>query len=445
MVGQKADVLVDENRAEDMAELKQEAGREIREAEIQIMEEVEKTREPLSKTLRKVAPATTIHGFPRLSKDAVAFSRAFKSVTLSTLEAVDRIHEVERMKDNWDKKAARVAKMKTEREKRRRSIQEVRQRTRDSIEAWKIAEENKLARLRDETAKEAAQGIMDRTLQQSIASKTRQKEAIERSFATEFAQQTLSMGRGAAEEHKQASLEEKREEIKKQVRQATECARQRRQEICAEREIRQAQLVWEGALARKELSGKMVQAAVERMSEAKRRVGQAVNRRAAAKASVVRAKEALRESASRDLPPTQLPVKLDLRPESELAEAGQTTLEEVTADPTPAPFRLRSFTHEANRSWQRGTLMLTERERHTVAPHAHTQPAATTSTSVFPSIHQPSLTHYNHQLRPGRILCHIAPTPLHSELTDPTPSDTPSAELCTNCDQLTPPYFVGVA
>ena len=436
VVGQRAEVLVEEDRTEKTAESRKEAGEEIREAEAQIMEEVEETRKP--KTLRKVASPTTIHGFPRLSKDALAFGRGFESMTLSTLKAVDRIHEVEKSRENWDRKAAHVAQMKNERERQRKKVQDVRQKTRETNEAWKIMEENKLMRLRDKTAKESAQTVLERALQRNVASKGRQKEAMERSFAAELAQQTLSVGREVAREDQEVSLEEKREEIKRKVQQATESARQRRQQVQAEREIRQAQLVWEGALARKELSGKIVQAAVQRMSEAKRRVGKAVNWREAARASVERAREALREGAGRDhtntVPP---PLKLDLRPESELIEAGRDTLQEVTAEPTPAPFRLRCFTHEASRTWQRGTLVLDDRERQNPTHHTHT------AANFFPSSMDKSAQVCQHKLRPGRILQNLAPTPLHSELTEQSPTDTPSTDPC-DCD-LAPPCFVGVA
>ena len=40
----------------------------------------------------------TVHGFPRLSKDALVFGRAFESMTLSTLKAVS--YEVEKSREN---------------------------------------------------------------------------------------------------------------------------------------------------------------------------------------------------------------------------------------------------------------------------------------------------------------------------------------------------------
>lgn len=426
VVGEKADVLSENNLVEKMAESKKEAGEELREAEAKIMEAVEKTRELPPKESRRVAPPTTIHGAPRLSKDELAFSRMFESMTLSTFKAVDRIHNVQRMKENWERKANHVAKMKSEREIRRKKIQDFQLKMRDTIEAWKIMEENKLTRLRDKATKETMQSILDRSLQQAASEKARQKDTGERSFAAEFARQSVSIGRDVTREDREISLEEKREEIKEQVRQVTEATRQRRQEAKAEREIRAAQLVWEGELAKKELSRKMMQAAARRMSEAKSRVGRAAIKREAAKASVERAKEMFRKNTGREQPVKLPPLKLDLRPESELVEACRDTLQEVTNESTPAPFRLRCFTHEANRTWQRGTLTLTKQEK---AP-----PPQPTSATLFPDIDKASRA--SHQLRPGPILHNTPPTPLHSELTELSPSETPT-EHC-DCGTANP-------
>ena len=431
VVGEKADVLMENDHVEKMAESKKEAGRELREEEAQIMETVEKIREPPSKDLRKVASPTTIHGAPRLSKDALAFSRVFESMTLSTFKAVDRIHEVQRMKENWERKATHVARMKTERERRRRKIQDFQQKTRETIESWKIMEENKLIRLREKAAQETMQSILDRSLRRAASDKGRQKETAERSFATEFARQSLNMCHEVSKDDHGLSLEERREEIKRQVKQVTEATRQRRQEAKTERETREAQLVWEGELGKKELSRKMIQAAAQRMSEAKRRVGRAVVMREAARASVERAREDFRESTCRDQPVKLPPLILDLRPESELVEAGRNRLRKVVAgEPTPAPFRLRCFTHEANRTWQRGTLVLAASA---AQPH-------TTSPARFPEIEKVSRAH--HQLRPSRILYNSAPTPLHSECTEQSPVETPT-EHCA-CGTNTSPCSVGM-
>ena len=170
------------------------------------------------------------------------------------------------------------------------------------------------------------------------------------------------------------------------------------------------------------------------MSEAKRRVGRALNRRAAAKASVTRAREGLRSSAGR---PTALhsslpPLKLDPRTEAELAQAGYDTLQMASEESSSCPYRLRRYTHEANRSWQRGTIVLAERERRNIA-----QVAAQRPHSNFPILDKTSAQTYP-QLRPGRILQSLVSTPFQSEGTELSPATTPS-DSCT-CNYTTKPH-----
>ena len=259
VTGRRREVMVEENCTKKMVRDKEEDGKRLREAEEQIMETVAKTREPPSKDLRRVDPPTTIHGAPRLGKDTLAFSRVFESVTLSTLKAVDKIHETERMRENWNRKATHVVRMRNEREVRRRKIQDIRQKTKETIEAWRIMEENKVARLLDQNAEQASRNLLERSIQRCTASEDRKKEVKDRAFAAEFSQQAVSIGREVAKEDREISTEDRREEIKRQVEQVTEATRQRREEARTEKEIRNTQLVWEGALAKKELNGKIVQ------------------------------------------------------------------------------------------------------------------------------------------------------------------------------------------
>ena len=257
--GQKTEVLEENNWIEKMACTKQEDGRRLRKEEEQIMKSVAKTREPPPKHLRRVDPPTTIHGAPRLSKEALAFSRVFKSMHLSTLKAVDRIHEVDRLNETWSRKATHVTQMKKERENRQRKIQDIRKKTRETIEEWRIMEENKITRLREKNAKIESRNLMNRSIRQNTVRDSRKRNAMEQSFATEFSHQAGNVGREILKDDCEVAREEKRQEIKKQVQELTEATRERREEARTEREIRDTQLVWEGVLAKKELDGKMMQ------------------------------------------------------------------------------------------------------------------------------------------------------------------------------------------
>lgn len=413
--GERAKVVIEKNRVEKLKKSKKESGEKLREDETQIMEEVKKLREP-SKTPLKPEPITTIHGAPRLSKDALAFRRVFESMTLSTLKAVDRIHQMEKTKENWKFKASHVAMMKTERENRRRKIQNFQQKTRETIETWKIREENELMRLRDEAEKEKMEDILERAHRRSSIQESRHKDAKESAFVKKFTRKSLSIGREVAKKDRKASLEERKQEIKKQVRDTTEATRQRRRGACVDREKRETQLIMDGEQAKRDLSTKMMKAEADRMCEAKSRVEKALVRREAATVEVERAMDALRMDIkipkSHKLPP----LILDHRTKTQLAQAGEETMKAVTAEPIIAPFRLRSFTHEASRTWQRGTIVLTNREKHITFQES--------PSSLFPDIE--GIAHH-HQLRPGCILRRGQnTTPLHSEL----PIETPSRETC---------------
>ena len=257
--GRKTDVMEEDNWSEKMVQTKQEDGKRLRKEEEQIMTCVAKTREPPPKHLRRVDPSTTIHGAPRLSKQALAYTRVFESMQLSTLKAVDRIHEVDKLNESWSRKAAHVSQMRKEREKRQQKIHDVRKKTRETIEAWRIMEENKVMNLREKNATRELQNLMDKSIRQDAARENRKRDAVERSFATQFSHRAVNVGREISKDDCEIAIEEKRKEIKKQVQQLTEATRQRREEAHTERETRNTQLVCEGVLARKELDGKMMQ------------------------------------------------------------------------------------------------------------------------------------------------------------------------------------------
>lgn len=259
VTGEKREVKVEEHCARKMVHAKKMEGKKLRKAEKQISEMLTKMREPPSKDIRDMPSSTTTHRAPRLSKEALAFSRVFESMTLSTMRAVDRIHEVEREREDWDRKASHVTSMKMERDKRRLKIQDLRQRTKETIEAWKVTEENKLERLQDQNARLISQHLLEKFIQRSTAMESRKREAADQLLAAEFAQQALNIGRKVSKDDRKISAENRRVEIKREVEQLTEAARQRKNEARKEREIRDTQLLWEGVLAKKELNGKMMQ------------------------------------------------------------------------------------------------------------------------------------------------------------------------------------------
>lgn len=148
-----------------------------------------------------------------------------------------------------------------------------------------------------------------------------------------------------------------------------------------------------------------------------------MNRREVAKTSVARAREtyASQDTTWHDTLP---PLRLDLRNKSELAEACSEALQRVTiGDRCPAPFRLRCFTHKANHSWQRGTVVLEEHEK----PQLPSQRAPP---PPFPTIKETATPTYP-MMRPRYILRSLTSTPFQSEELSPDSSDGASlTHLC---------------
>lgn len=152
-----------------------------------------------------------------------------------------------------------------------------------------------------------------------------------------------------------------------------------------------------------------------------------IKRREVAKASVTRARETLRTSAGQDntCRDTLPPLRLDLRNKSELAEACSEALQRATAgNVCSAAYRLRCFTHKANHSWQRGTVVLTEHEKQGI-PQLSSQ---RTPPPYFPTIKEATPLVYP-MMRPGYIMRSLTSTPFHSELTE---LSSPSNQLTTS-------------
>ena len=255
--GERAEVMMEENRVDKMAAARRADGLRVREAGEQIRETVTKAREAIPS--KKLAPPTTIHGDPRLSKDELAFRRVFETMALSTLHTMDKIHRVNRVNDTWSKKAEHVMQMKEERVRRKQKIEEARRKTKEVIENWRASEENAMAKMREENARRQSEQILSKSLQRSEAHRSKKRTMEDRAFVTEFSQHGTNIGREQAKEDRTVAADERVEEIRDQVQQHVEEARRRRDAGKAEREIRAARLTWEGVMAKRELDAKMVE------------------------------------------------------------------------------------------------------------------------------------------------------------------------------------------
>ena len=101
-----------------------------------------------------------------------------------------------------------------------------------------------------------------------------------------------------------------------------------------------------------------LQAAAQREAEAHRRVEKARQKRLTGRAAIVRTKQALRADGQRERV-RDLPLKLDLRSDAELAQACCQVIRKCLEEcgHLPPPHRQR-FSHRANQSWQRGAKVL---------------------------------------------------------------------------------------
>ena len=254
--GERAAMILENNRAENMAAARQEDGLRVREAERQIKEVVAKSREV---SPPKLTPPTTIHGVPRLNKGELAFRRVFGTMSLAPLLAVERKHQLNKMRSSLSSKADHVLSMKQEREERRRKIDEVRRKNRELIESWRVSEENKIAKLQEENARKETQQKMRLSLKRNKCQANRRREMEEREFAVWFTQQNCAIRREQNKNDQSLREEEKAEELKDQVQLLAEEAEQKRCEAMREREIMAARVTWEGVVDKRQLNTKVVE------------------------------------------------------------------------------------------------------------------------------------------------------------------------------------------
>ena len=255
MSGQKVVVITDEYRVDKMVASRKEDGQNVREAEKQIRECVTKLREPPPK---KSFKTTTAHyGIPQFSKEVVAFRRVFESMPLSTLRVVDRIDQMNKMNSTWRQKVALVSQMKNDRERKRQKIEDFHNKTLGAAESWKNREEDRLAKLRKENAKKASEEILRYRNQYDTANETQKRLKEDYSFSMEFANQGVGMGREVLKNDGEMVADKRNKEVKEQTQSFLKTTRWKREEGKMKKKICETQLIWDGALARKERDGKI--------------------------------------------------------------------------------------------------------------------------------------------------------------------------------------------
>lgn len=122
------------NKMDHVKDMKTRDAQEIREAETDIRELMLKTRKP-------VEQQTKANSWP---KDTHAFIRGHATMSLAMLKDLNRKQQMLQKGSELTKKAKIVAKVREERESKKRRIFENKQNSKDSIIAWKLGEEKLL-------------------------------------------------------------------------------------------------------------------------------------------------------------------------------------------------------------------------------------------------------------------------------------------------------------
>ena len=231
---------------------KLENGKKIREAEAEIKETVARAKQPPQKAEKVKKPSS-------MSKDELAFTRTYATMTLSALKAVEKAHEAQKKADALIKKANLVAKIKHQRLERREKLEKAQRTLRESVSTWKGAEESRLAHLREKQREKKMEGLLEKSHVQDTNVLRMYQQNEDQKFASQFNQQSTFVGTTLSREDRRLSHETWLREIKEQVQQAREVSHEHQEMVRRYMELREEKLLRESGLHKKELDAKMLQ------------------------------------------------------------------------------------------------------------------------------------------------------------------------------------------
>ena len=247
------------DRVTDTVMSKKEDGKRVRIAEKEIKESAEKAKEQPSKS-RKVKESTG------MSKDELLFTRACGTMTLSALRAVEKVHEARKKADTLIQKANLVSQMKQERMERREKIEKFRRDLKEDITMWKITEEDRLERMREQILAKTNEELLSKSQCLDTAAIATQRAAEDQKLACEFSQQNTLVGNMISREDQKLSKNASYQERKERVERMREVSREHQEMVKKFMELREAKLLQECATARKELDAKMLQVLISFLS-----------------------------------------------------------------------------------------------------------------------------------------------------------------------------------
>ena len=233
----------------DLVEVKKKEGNEIREAEKEILKAICKEKEPPS-----------IQNKPKISaKDALLFTRAAATMTLSALQSVEQTHLASKKSDSLKQKASTVATIRKERATRRAKIETFKRKVRDQARDWKNDEDHKLAEQKEKMKERRMSNLLTQSEEYDQAAKKWLEQIQEQKHACDFGVQNTMVGTTLDKEDFKAQKESEAAEMRDVVREAREQAQEKQEMVRRYMELRRIKLLQEGEEARKKLSSKMLE------------------------------------------------------------------------------------------------------------------------------------------------------------------------------------------
>ena len=243
------------NYVEDVVTSKKEDGRRVRIAKKEIKETVRRADEPPPKSC-SVKPSTV------MSKDERAFTRAYTTMTLSALRAVEKVREARKRADLLIQKANLVAKMKQERMERREKIEKFHRELKENITMWRISEENRLDCMQEQLLAKKSEEVLCRVHSHDTAMATIQRHKEDEKFACEFSQKNTLVKNMVCKEDQKVLKDVSFQVAREKVGQSREVSHEHQEMVRQYMEQRDAKLLQEGATAKKVLDAKMLQVLV---------------------------------------------------------------------------------------------------------------------------------------------------------------------------------------
>ena len=355
LAGQAAEVLT-HDQLPDLAITKKEDGKAVRAAEREISDAVERLRQP-PQPIREQRPKP-------ISKEHHSFTRAYATMTLSTLRSIEKMQEARKKGDELIRKANLVSKIKKERVVRRSKIEDYQKSLRENILEWRSEELQRLEEARNKQREQHQADVLKQSQIHDNSVLSMQKQVENQMFASEFNRQNTLVGSTLSKEDRKTSRDSAQSRTNERVQLARKLSAEQQELVKKFMESRKAHLTREGVDTKRELNVKTLEAVSQRLMDAKRKVAKEVARKEAARAAIAEVKRELRCGPRG--PGEQRPAACGsaVRRESDenVRERREELLEEFARKQSEytSSAHVRRMSFEAHKTWQRGMKAMEE-------------------------------------------------------------------------------------